>query len=236
MTDDADSPYYSVILIQESTEGEIVITTNRGVIRIGAETRRELSNKEIVQPVIFHGKSGAVWAFDADGQLHEARGGQKISYPIYNFSSKRSRVCEDVDGALLLAAGATFYQFKNGTTIEYSEADFGKPVTRAIRFEKFNQAIYQNPDGNFWTSEEDGLLIFNPLTGKRTWLNARNGLPARGKKGGRPIKLTPKRIEMAKTLMNDPNITIDSICQTLNISKPTLYRYCSSPFKNGKAA
>jgi DNA invertase Pin-like site-specific DNA recombinase len=53
---------------------------------------------------------------------------------------------------------------------------------------------------------------------------------ARGKRGGRPNKLTPKQIEMAKTLMNDPNVTIDSICQTLKISKSTLYRYCSSPF------
>lgn len=58
---------------------------------------------------------------------------------------------------------------------------------------------------------------------------------ARGKKGGRPNKLTPKQIEMAKTLMNDPNVTIESICQTLNISKPTLYRYCPSPFSDRKS-
>ena len=53
---------------------------------------------------------------------------------------------------------------------------------------------------------------------------------ARGRRGGRPNKLTPTQIEMAKTLMKDPKVTIDSICQTLKISKPTLYRYCPSPF------
>ena len=55
---------------------------------------------------------------------------------------------------------------------------------------------------------------------------------ARGKKGGRPNKLTTKQIEMAKTLMNDPNVSVSSICRMLNISKPTLYRYCPSPFEN----
>ena len=55
---------------------------------------------------------------------------------------------------------------------------------------------------------------------------------ARGRTGGRPQKLTPQQIEIARTMMKDPNISIDSICQTLKISKPTLYRYAPSPFKN----
>ena len=54
---------------------------------------------------------------------------------------------------------------------------------------------------------------------------------ARGKQGGRPQKLSAKQIEMARTMMRDPNISVDSICQTLKISKPTLYRYAPSPFK-----
>lgn len=53
---------------------------------------------------------------------------------------------------------------------------------------------------------------------------------ARGKHGGRPQKLTEKQIEIAQTLMKDPTVTIDSICKTLNITRPTLYRYCPSPF------
>ena len=48
---------------------------------------------------------------------------------------------------------------------------------------------------------------------------------ARGRKGGRPRILSKKQVEMAKKLMNDSNIPIAEICQTLGISKATLYRY-----------
>ena len=54
---------------------------------------------------------------------------------------------------------------------------------------------------------------------------------ARGRTGGRKQKLTPKQIEMAKAMVSDPNISISAICETLKISKPTLYRYAPSPFK-----
>ena len=53
---------------------------------------------------------------------------------------------------------------------------------------------------------------------------------ARGKKGGRPKSLTPEQAEIAKKLMADPTMSIDSICNTLKISRPTLYRYAPSPF------
>src|SRR5207302_8745631 len=48
---------------------------------------------------------------------------------------------------------------------------------------------------------------------------------ARGRKGGRPKALTPKKSAMAQALYNDKNNTVDEICKTLNISRATLYRY-----------
>jgi DNA invertase Pin-like site-specific DNA recombinase len=48
---------------------------------------------------------------------------------------------------------------------------------------------------------------------------------ARGRKGGRPKALTPKKAQQASTLYNDKTNTIDEICRTLNISRATLYRY-----------
>jgi len=54
---------------------------------------------------------------------------------------------------------------------------------------------------------------------------------ARGRKGGRKEKLSPKQVEMAKAMVSDPNISISSICETLKISKPTLYRYVPAPAK-----
>jgi DNA invertase Pin-like site-specific DNA recombinase len=48
---------------------------------------------------------------------------------------------------------------------------------------------------------------------------------ARGRRGGRPKSLTPKKAQMAEALYKDKNNTIDEICKTLNISRATLYRY-----------
>ena len=48
---------------------------------------------------------------------------------------------------------------------------------------------------------------------------------ARGRKGGRPKSLTPKKAQMAEALYKDKNNTIDEICKTLNISRATLYRH-----------
>jgi DNA invertase Pin-like site-specific DNA recombinase len=48
---------------------------------------------------------------------------------------------------------------------------------------------------------------------------------ARGRKGGRPKALTPKKTQMAQALYENKNNTIDEICRTLNISRATLYRY-----------
>ncbi len=61
---------------------------------------------------------------------------------------------------------------------------------------------------------------------------ARAGLEAsraRGRKGGRPPLdkdlAKRKKIEMAQALHADPHHTIEDICDTLHISKATLYRY-----------
>lgn len=48
---------------------------------------------------------------------------------------------------------------------------------------------------------------------------------ARGKIGGRPKALRDEDIQMAKTLLADPNIPIEQIAKTLKISVATFYRY-----------
>ena len=47
---------------------------------------------------------------------------------------------------------------------------------------------------------------------------------ARGRIGGRPRKMTAKKIEWAKKLMEDHSNSISEICKMLRISKSTLYR------------
>ncbi len=50
---------------------------------------------------------------------------------------------------------------------------------------------------------------------------------ARGRLGGRPKiqDIDPKRIALAKSLYADQNTPVQEICETLHISKSTLYRY-----------
>lgn len=48
---------------------------------------------------------------------------------------------------------------------------------------------------------------------------------ARGRKGGRPAKMTPARIRMAMTLMADPSNAAQDVAAQLGVSTSTLYRY-----------
>ena len=51
---------------------------------------------------------------------------------------------------------------------------------------------------------------------------------ARGRKGGRKRVMTDKQVKMAKALRKDPKNTIKDICETLGVSRSTLYRYLDS--------
>jgi DNA invertase Pin-like site-specific DNA recombinase len=54
---------------------------------------------------------------------------------------------------------------------------------------------------------------------------------ARGKKGGRPKALTGRQLSIARSLYNDKQHSIAEICQTLKISRATLYRTLKSEEK-----
>jgi DNA invertase Pin-like site-specific DNA recombinase len=48
---------------------------------------------------------------------------------------------------------------------------------------------------------------------------------ARGRNGGRPLKLNEKKRELAIKLYNERERSIKEICQIMGISRPTLYTY-----------
>ncbi len=84
------------------------------------------------------------------------------------------------------------------------------------------------------TSTPGGKLIFHVFGAlaefERDIIRERTlaGLAAarsRGRKGGRPRKLSKKQVEIATNLMKDISIPIVEICKTLGVSKATLYRY-----------
>jgi DNA invertase Pin-like site-specific DNA recombinase len=48
---------------------------------------------------------------------------------------------------------------------------------------------------------------------------------AKGRKGGRPKTLTSEEVTLLQELYNNKEVSIPEICQQLQISKMTLYRY-----------
>lgn len=43
--------------------------------------------------------------------------------------------------------------------------------------------------------------------------------------GGRPSSLSEEDLDVAKAMLNDPNITFNEVANRLNVSPATLYRY-----------
>jgi DNA invertase Pin-like site-specific DNA recombinase len=48
---------------------------------------------------------------------------------------------------------------------------------------------------------------------------------SRGRMGGRPKVMTVRQLRIAQTMLKDPKTTVKDICETLQVSKTTLYRY-----------
>ena len=87
------------------------------------------------------------------------------------------------------------------------------------------------------TTSASGELIFHIFTAlaqfERRLIQERTnaGLAAaraRGRLGGRkPIRASDPRVQMAKKMHGDKSIAVGDICQTLKISRPTLYWWLS---------
>jgi DNA invertase Pin-like site-specific DNA recombinase len=98
--------------------------------------------------------------------------------------------------------------------------------TRKIGFKSLTE--------NIDTTTSGGKLIFHIFGAlaefERNLIRERTnaGLQAaraRGRKGGRPKALTPKKAQMVQDLYRNKENSIDEICKILNISRTTLYRY-----------
>ncbi len=48
---------------------------------------------------------------------------------------------------------------------------------------------------------------------------------ARGRKGGRPFKMTPAKVRLAQAAMNQPETRVGDLCKELGITRQTLYRH-----------
>ena len=96
-------------------------------------------------------------------------------------------------------------------------------------------------DGAIDTTTASGELVFNIFSAlaqfERRLIQERTraGLAAaraRGRKGGRkPITAQHPKVRMAKKMYQDQEMDIEEICRTLQISRPTFYRYVALPEK-----
>lgn len=48
---------------------------------------------------------------------------------------------------------------------------------------------------------------------------------ARGRKGGRPHKMTPAKVRLAQAAMGRPETIVSELCDELGITRQTLYRH-----------
>jgi DNA invertase Pin-like site-specific DNA recombinase len=94
-------------------------------------------------------------------------------------------------------------------------------------------------DGAIDTTTASGELMFNIFSSlaqfERRLIQERTraGLAvarSRGRRGGRkPIRADDPRVVTAKRMHKDHGLSIDQICKTLKISRPTFYRYLALP-------
>jgi DNA invertase Pin-like site-specific DNA recombinase len=98
---------------------------------------------------------------------------------------------------------------------------------------------------NIDTTTSGGKLIFHIFGAlaefERNLIRERTtaGLSAartRGRKGGRPKALRDKQVSIAQALYNNKQNSIAEICQTLKISRATLYRYIKTGERDQQAA
>ena len=107
-------------------------------------------------------------------------------------------------------------------------------LIKVINFLNDNGKYLMSLQENIDSKSTGGKLIFHIFAAlaefERDIISERTraGLAAaraRGRVGGRPRKMTEKKFEQAKVLMEDHSNSIPDICRLLGISKSTLYRY-----------
>ena len=50
---------------------------------------------------------------------------------------------------------------------------------------------------------------------------------ARGRKGGRPFKMTPAKVSLAMASMGQPETNVAALCKELGVTRQALYRHVS---------
>jgi DNA invertase Pin-like site-specific DNA recombinase len=138
---------------------------------------------------------------------------------------------------------ALAYVRQNDTLVVWRLDRLGRPLKHLIETIQHLDSRhigFKSLTENIDTTTSGGKLIFHIFGAlaefEREIIRERTqaGLTAaraRGRRGGRPKSLTGKKLSIAQDLYNNPKNKIPEICQTLRISKATLY--CSIKTEEG---
>jgi DNA invertase Pin-like site-specific DNA recombinase len=148
------------------------------------------------------------------------------------FSDKASGVREDRPGLAEAIAYA-----RSGDTLTVWKLDrLGRTMKSLIRFvddlresgvefKSINEGLdTSTPMGRFTFHILGALAQMEAELVKERTMAGLQASRARGKLGGRPKKITPDQLVMARTLMTNPDLTMEQIARQLGVGKSTLYR------------
>jgi len=131
-------------------------------------------------------------------------------------------------------------QLREGDTLVVWRLDrLGRTLRHLIKFIKDleDEGIhFKSIKESIDTRTSTGKLIFHifgalsefekNLVGERTKAGL-EAARARGRLGGRPKKLNPSKRKLAVDLYNSKKHSVAEICETVGVSRPTLYKYIS---------
>jgi DNA invertase Pin-like site-specific DNA recombinase len=102
--------------------------------------------------------------------------------------------------------------------------------TRQIHFESLTEKIEtRSPAGKLVFHVFAALAEFERNLIRERTLAGLNAARARGRKGGRPSKLSPKEIKTIRALLKTADIPVAEIAQRFGIARSTLYRVIIKP-------
>jgi DNA invertase Pin-like site-specific DNA recombinase len=99
-------------------------------------------------------------------------------------------------------------------------------ATRKVGFQSLRESMDTTTSGGKLIFHVFGALseFERELIRERTQAGLR-AARARGRNGGRPAKMDARKISMARVLMENPAANITDVCDTLQVSRATLYRH-----------